>query len=190
MRAFLAIELDAALRAYVTRAIADVRAHVDALAPDAVCGWVRPEQIHLTIRFLGELSDTQVRAVAAALQRPLAVPPFDLALAGIDVFPSRGRPRVCWLGVAVGGDAVVQLERVVTARLASAVGPAAGDPFHPHVTLGRVRRPGMLRAATLRQAAPVSTSPTMRVDAITLFESRLVPAPARHLPVVRIPLSA
>ena len=64
MRAFLAIELDHQLRAYAAGAVSDVRRHVDALAPDAVCSWVRPEQLHLTVRFLGELSDTAVGAVA------------------------------------------------------------------------------------------------------------------------------
>jgi 2'-5' RNA ligase len=131
--------------------VSDVRRHVDALAPDAVCSWVRPEQLHLTVRFLGELSDT---------------------------------------AVSRGADAVADLVRVVNARVERVVGPAPGDPFHPHVTLARVRRPGALRASTLRQAASPVESPTMRVDAITLFESRLVPAPARHIPVVRIPLSA
>ena len=82
MRAFLAIELDHQLRAYAAGAVSDVRRHVDALAPDAVCSWVRPEQLHLTVRFLGELSDTAVGAVARVLQTPIPVRPFDLALRG------------------------------------------------------------------------------------------------------------
>ena len=121
---------------------------------------------------------------------PLPVPAFEMALAGIGVFPPRGRPRACWLGVDPGGDAVRRVARAVHDRLRAAGLPEAADEFHPHVTLARVRRPGSLRAATLRLAAPAAPSPAMRVDAITLFESRLVPPPVTYVPVARVPLSA
>jgi RNA 2',3'-cyclic 3'-phosphodiesterase len=146
---------------------------------------------HLTLRFLGEISDTLARDLAMSLGPALApFPSFEIVLKGVGAFPTTDRPRVVWRGVTRGTvdlHAVAQAVNAVVTSLGGAIDPA---PFVPHVTLFRVRSPSdRARAADLLHAvAPAPPTQVVPVTAIELVASRLTPTGADHTTLARFPL--
>ena len=188
MRLFVAVEIDQS----VTQALADfsaaLRRKAQALAPRARIGWVSPEQLHVTSRFIGEVNDEKAASVAGALLEQLAVQPFDLVMQGAGAFPERGAPRVLWAGIAAGREGLVAVEAEISARLALCGIEREERAYHPHVTLARVREPAGLRPAALFATLADRRFGTSRVEAITLFQSRTSPKGAVYTPLHRTPL--
>ena len=101
--------------------------------------WVNPRNLHLTLRFLGEISRSQVETVCLAVRCAAArVDVFPIHLSGTGCFPSPRRPRVFWIGVA-DASPLVRLFETIEEELVSAGFPREARPFSPHLTLGRVR---------------------------------------------------
>lgn len=180
-RMFVAIELDdsaSALRASARQA--------QALPP--TFKFVKPDQLHLTLVFLGDVASPLSDRIIAAMQQPIDdVPPFHMAFGGLGVFPPRGAPRVLWLGVSEGEREVIALQRTVARRM-EALGIQPEDrPFHPHLTIGRWRQSRPSDRPTLRSDAHTSTA-GMSVDRVTLFESRLSSKGPTHVALAHAPL--
>jgi 2'-5' RNA ligase len=152
--------------------------------------WVAPERLHVTLRFIGDADEAQAAAIAAALAPPLRLPPFDATFDRIGVFPPTGPPRVLWVGVGAGHERLIEVERGVSERLASCGIPPEPRAYSPHLTLARVRHPVGLRSRDLVADGPAGPFGTARVDAITLFQSRLSPAGPLYAPLQRTPLQA
>jgi len=190
-RLFVAVPLDARALTAVAGLVAELRAD-EALARAGHGGdpgdrrsavrWVRPEGIHLTLRFLGPTLPSRVMAAAAAVTASVTgVGPFPVRLAGGGAYPRPSAPRVLWLGVAEGTDQLADLARRLEATLAAAGWPPADRPFAAHLTLGRssdalAARP--VAEALVRRAAALAVSWT--ADRLVLFESRLGPGGARY----------
>ncbi|MFH0810991.1 MAG: RNA 2',3'-cyclic phosphodiesterase [Pseudomonadota bacterium] len=142
IRAFIALELPQKCQdslASVQKQLAGVGKGVS---------WTRPENIHLTLKFLGYVEEAQVEAAAAAMTAAaVGHGPLRLKMKGVGAFPGVARPRVIWVGVA-GEDVgrLVGLQRVLDARLA-AVGSEKPEAktYAPHLTLGRVKDPAPVR---------------------------------------------
>ncbi len=171
MRLFVAIDIGEAAREAVAIEQRRLRRALERERPIA---WVRPEQMHLTLVFLGETPPTQAEVVIDLLSHPLTgIAPFRVAFGGVGVFPPYGAPRVLWLGLMAGAKETVSLQAVVADQLAT-VGVARDERgFHPHLTLGRWRssRPSDRgRLVDLNQGGEVAAAD---VRAVTLFESRL-----------------
>lgn len=135
LRLFVAIELGEPVLQALERVQADLRRHgLQALR------WVRPEGVHLTLKFLGETSERRLPAIKDALARAVeGVPPHTLSLDGLGTFGASRSPRVLWVGVAGQLEPLGRLQRQIDAALA-AIGFAPEDrPFSPHLTLARVR---------------------------------------------------
>jgi len=181
LRAFVALSLEPAARKALTRAGKDLQR--EAWAEEV--RWVRPESLHLTLRFLGDIPTTGVSGLLEALTaRMRGVEPFACALSGLALFPSASRPRVV--------AAKVTRERLLTG-LAAAVEEAVVDAgysadtrdFRAHVTLGRFRRGkrrGLEITATMERV-PVA------VNDIVLFRSVLGPGGARYTELGRAVLA-
>ena len=144
----------------------------------------------MTVRFIGHVDDDKVAAIRAALAPPLDVDPFDLTIATVGAFPPRGAPRVVWAGIAGGRESLVSIERAVSARLTGAGILPEARPFNPHLTLARVRDAAGLRSAALIGDVRDVTIGTTRVDAITLFESRLSPKGPTYVALQRTAVRA
>ncbi len=99
--------------------------------------WVAPEQLHLTLRFIGEV-DNEVFADVAEVLATANVAPFPLRLSGVGHFPPRGAPKVLWAGVE-DGDSAARLNRTIEARLRGLGLPPDRRKFSPHVTLARLK---------------------------------------------------
>ncbi|MEM7202834.1 MAG: RNA 2',3'-cyclic phosphodiesterase [Planctomycetota bacterium] len=141
--------------------------------------WVRPVNVHLTVKFIGDVARERIDAVVAAL-REVRFAPFALGIDGLGQFPPRGRPRVLWAGV--GGDvrALTALAEAIDDRLAALGFARETRPFRAHVTLGRVRGPGglaALPAALQRLAARTAPEP---VAQFVLFASEQRPEGPRY----------
>ena len=184
-RLFIGIETGADVAQGGARLIDDLRVRARVMSPDAKITWVAPERLHVTVRFIGQVDDALALTIQRALEPPFEVAPFSLIIRGVGAFPPRGRPKVIWAGVADGHDAIVAIERAVAARLLPIVGPAEEREYRPHLTLARVREAGRLRARELLAGLDEHHVGSARVEAVTLFESRLSPKGPAYVPLVR-----
>jgi 2'-5' RNA ligase len=185
MRLFVAVEIDPGIAQALARAGSELRQRIEQRARRARLTWIPADRLHFTVRFVGEVDEAGAASIAAVLTPPLAVAPFDLAIGAIGVFPHGGPPRVIWVGVEEGRERMIAIEREVTARLASCGIPPEGREYSPHLTLARVREAGGLRARDVLELADhegprrgqsgEEGRRRSRVDAITLFQSRLSP---------------
>ena len=139
--------------------------------------WVKPANLHYTLRFLGELGeDGARRAAEAATEAAAKSRAFAAALGGLGAFPDPRRARVLWIGMSEGGEALVALARDLDRALAKRGFGAPDKPFSPHLTLGRVREPRCDWTVALAEARLVD-DPVARfsVDRICVVESQLSP---------------
>jgi len=188
MRLFIAVELPPAALAAATMASQALRVRVAQDAARARLTWVTPDRMHITVRFIGDADPDQGQAIIAALAAPLDAACFSLTLKGAGAFPDRGAPRALWLALDGSAAAAVRVvEEKVSARLAAAGIPRESRPFSPHLTLARVRDPGGLRRSIV-QGVAAPAHPGERVEAITLFESRLSPKGPTYTALQRTPL--
>jgi 2'-5' RNA ligase len=198
MRLFVAIDLSDDVRDAVVAEQERLR-HVLGSAPLA---WVRPEQLHLTLVFLGEVDPTRVAALIDQFSAPLAeISPFELRFAGVGMFPEARAPRVLWLGVHTGSREAIELHRHVARRVSAAGLPLESRPYHPHLTVARwpANRPRLKTGRYTRDqrladldGGPETVRPTapMLVEAVTLYQSRLSSSGATHVAVAGASLCA
>lgn len=192
MRAFLAVELDADAR----RAVAGLQERIRASLGRGrrALRLVRPEQLHVTLVFLGDLSDRDYRALGPEMRVPIRQAPYELKLSGLGTFPPRGAPKVLWLGIAAGARETVAVQAEMRVRLerAGVAVPAkdGGRPFTPHLTLGRWReaRPAVRRLSRDLAAAAERVA-SSRIDEVTLFRSEVSDDGATYTPLVRTRLA-
>ena len=174
VRAFIALELSPALQeklGAVSQNLASAGADVR---------WVEPGKIHLTLKFLGEVSEEQIPKIKAALD-PVAArfQPFQFHAAGVGVFPHASAPRVLWVGIEEA-----QKAKGILQNLAKEVEKAMEilgfhkeeRPFSPHLTIGRVRTSRNLSSlAAALQKSSFQSAEEERADRIILFQSTLTP---------------
>jgi RNA 2',3'-cyclic 3'-phosphodiesterase len=138
--------------------------------------------LHLTVKFLGEVAEDRVEAIAGALTGAVArVGAFDAQVEGLGAFPSAARPRVVWAGVTAGAGALGDVAGRVDEALDALGFAREARPFSPHITLGRVRQPGRAPALTeaLRGAAERPFG-RFRVTRASLMRSELSTRGARY----------
>jgi 2'-5' RNA ligase len=190
LRIFVAIEPPAEVRERLVAIQRELRTRAGRAAGDA--RWAPPENLHLTLQFLGAVAEEAVDAVRAAVAAAAtAAPKLSLAVEGAGAFPSPRRPRILWAGL--GGD-VAPLAALVAdlgARLAPLGFPPESRPFHAHLTLARARDPrGAPRlAAALGPLAPAPPA-TFTAEELVLVRSHLSPQGSRYEAVARAPLGA
>jgi len=141
--------------------------------------WVRPEQLHLTLRFVGDVVEDQSQRLVTALQT-VKVEPFLLPLEGVGMFPERGHPRVLWAGLGQAHTRLFQLRQRVDDALLAAGWTGELRSFEPHITVGRVTGGdrGALAAWVHRHRA--FEGPPFRVSSFELMASDLHSSGAVH----------
>lgn len=192
MRLFIGVELDAPVRRAAEDVAIRVRERLHTLAPGLRAGWVAPANFHITLWFLGEVSEVRAEAIAAALRASaFPVAPFDLALDGCGAFPPSGAARVLWIGVRRGAAEMAALYAELGARLRPLGFEAERRGYSAHLTIARVKDPARGTGPAVRQtlAATPADCGITRVTAVTLFRSRLSPRGATYEPLLRVPLS-
>ena len=178
-RLFLAVDLPGEARALIAEAVTELRATLGAHGMDECFRWVAPANMHLTLRFLGNMPDEAAPAIITAMREPLAEARPTIVLDGLGTFPPRGRPRILYGGVAEGTDLLRALRDAVDARLAPVCRwEEETRPFAPHLTLARARDRAKFFPDDFSRL--IAAAPWPRVafeaDAVTLFSSRTLPA--------------
>jgi len=187
MRCFVAIDLPGDVRSALDAAQARLRA----AAPRADVRWVAPAGLHLTLKFLGEVTDERRDAVRAALEGVArGTVPIGLACAGLGVFPGPARPRVVWAGVTAGLRELGALAAAVERALEPLGFLPERRPFRGHATLGRVRSPrsvGALMRAL--EGGPGTVFGSWTASDVVLYRSHLRPTGAIYEPLARLPFT-
>jgi 2'-5' RNA ligase len=183
-RLFVAVPLPEATCAAIEAVVARVRARVE--AAEAAGGgrvrWVRMDGLHVTLRFLGGTAEQQIERLTAAVDAAAATgEPFEVTIDGAGAFPSPGRPRTLWLGIADGAPSFAEVARRLDDALAELGWPREERPFRAHLTLARTDgvRAGPAAARELTAAAAGLKS-TFTADRLVLFRSHLGGGPARY----------
>ncbi len=169
VRCFVAIELSAETRRRAGDLIARLGKGHDRIK------WVRPDQAHLTLNFLGDVELTQVAHYCrAATRAAVRLPAFSMHCGGAGAFPHLARPRALWLGV-FDPEPVCQIQETLSQELASVGWTPEHRRFHPHITLGRLRGAPSPDLGELIERYHDFDAGITDVDEVVVFSSRLQP---------------
>jgi 2'-5' RNA ligase len=154
--------------------------------PDARAGWARPEGLHITLKFIGEIEASRVealsRAAAAAVE---ACEPFDLSIEESGTFPPRGAARVLWLGVKDASGRLAQLQKRVEDMCEAAGFPREPRAFKPHLTVARLRTPQGTHALSEAHRHTPFGPYRFKVSELLVIRSELGPGGSRYTPLSR-----
>ena len=187
MRAFIAIELPTTIQDILYRTCLELG---ERIASRAAVRWVKPENIHLTLRFLGNIQPDLIPQIGRAIDQEVAhLPVFDLELDELGSFPNPGNPKIIWVGI--GGDTgpLNQLHASIEKELTRFGWEPDGRRFHPHLTIGRVKDRRPVTDANLPYKRKIESFP-FSVKAVSLIESVLKPEGASYTNRFSCPLKA
>jgi RNA 2',3'-cyclic 3'-phosphodiesterase len=190
MRLFVGVELGDRLRAACAAAARQLSERLRDRRAALQIRWVPEASLHVTLAFLGEVDDRRAAAIVEGLRPAFAAAGGPFTVAGSGVFPPSGPPRIVWLGIGDGAARLREVHGELAGRLEVLGFPPEPRPFHPHVTIGRVKdgsgSRGRLARALLTGADVTPGGGELRH--ITLFRSRLSPGGSEYEAVQRVPL--
>lgn len=177
IRSFLAFELPSDIKKMVTHVSEDVR------GSKLNVKWVKVDNIHLTVVFMGNISTEDVPAIREGIKKGcLGFDPFDISLKGLGVFPDTRRPRVLWLGLEGEIERMSSFKKDLQERLKTFGIKEEKRSFKPHLTLGRFRKPNrgdpILEGIISRYKD--LESPVCPLEELVMFKSELKPEGAKY----------
>jgi 2'-5' RNA ligase len=178
IRSFIAIELPAEITAALEEVSGELK---KALGTDRGLSWVKPGNIHLTLKFLGDVDASSVEDISDQLaEAAVGIPPFELALTTIGAFPGTRNPRVLWVGIDVP-DVLRDLKENIEDALDELGFEREDRPFRPHLTLCRVKSaPAGRKLGRAADNHPGIPPARFRVESIALVRSQLNPGGAKY----------
>lgn len=184
MRLFIGIGLPEECRGSIADALSPLR------TKEVPVSWTPPRNLHVTLKFLGEVPAGRVEELAGLMDRAgRDIPPFGVRVEGAGAFPTLRAPRVLWIGIREPLELVGKLHQNMENVLSGAGFPPDERPFHPHVTVGRVKgRAGPGWGERFASAVSGMTSGTVFVTSYRLYESRLSPSGADYSVLREVPL--
>ena len=193
MRIFIGIDLDPEVRTRIERFLEGV----EGFAPEA--RWVRPESLHITLKFIGEQPPERVEAVTERLRR-VESSAFEIRAAGHGFFPTAKAPRVFWIGIHTGPQ-LAELAKSIDIATAELGVPREDRPYSPHLTLARAGRsgspkrrkgdrPNAIFAALEKRLSAMGELDfgTMMAHEFILYQSQLSPAGSKYTKLQRFPI--
>ena len=176
----MGIELDEAAR----RALAQAQQSLSTY--DRLVRWPAAANLHLTLKFLGEVPEADLPGVGEATKRAAArSAPFAFALGGLGCFPPKGPVRIVWAGIQPQGDGLLQCQKAVEEEMATVGFRPEGRPYSPHLTIGRVRQGRDTRDLRAALETAQLEGPVQNSAEVVLFESKLTPRGAIYTAVAR-----
>lgn len=176
MRTFIAIEFSDEIK----NALSQIQSHLKYSGADVK--WVEKDNIHLTLKFLGEIDEKKCEKVKAALDGiAQSAKAFEISLKDIGAFPKIDFPRVIWVGLDKGAKESTELAKKVDEALSKIGFPEETRPFAAHLTIGRVRSPKnklALKDKLISLQIPADIHGPEIISSIFLFQSKLTPAGA------------
>jgi 2'-5' RNA ligase len=179
VRLFVAVEVPAAVRDDLAALVNELRA-LESKSSAKRLRWVRPENLHVTLKFIGSVPPEKLDAIRAELSRVRSEGPVELRFRGLGFFPSAKRPRILWAGMAASPN-LAAIASDIDKRLAKLEIPAEERAFTPHLTLARCERSGIspaLHGAVEKNAA--CEFGKLRTNKFHLIESKLKPSGAEY----------
>ncbi len=183
LRAFIAIELPSQVQNKLSKVIQKLQDQL----PDISIRWVKPHNIHLTLKFLGDVSINNIEAIRQILAREASeIAPFEFSIGELGAFPNLKRPRVLWLHVAAPSE-LLSLQRAIDLQTARLGYLSEDRPYSPHITIGRVNRQVSIdelsRISKLLEKTHIGLVEVVRVNRVTLFRSDLHPDGSVYTPL-------
>jgi 2'-5' RNA ligase len=196
MRIFIGIDLDPEVRARIERFLEGV----EGFAPEA--RWVRPESLHITLKFIGEQPTERVEGITERLRR-VESSAFEIRVRGYGFFPTAKAPRVFWIGIDAGPQLAELAESIDIATAELGI-PREDRPFSPHLTLARGRgksgspkwrkgdSPNATFAVLAKRLAAMGELDfgTMTANEFILYQSQLSPIGSKYTKLQRFPMRA
>ena len=182
-RCFIAIELSRAIRKELARLMERLRSQ-EHLADKGI-RWTRPEQIHLTLKFLGQVPDENISAICQAVSSIAALfDPFEFEVGHCECFPPQGPARVLWAGIQEGHEDVQALQEAIDVAMEQLGFAPDARRFQGHLTLARIRQAkvGRLAKTAMNKVDPF-TLPAQEVANLTLYQSDLTQQGPRYTPL-------
>jgi RNA 2',3'-cyclic 3'-phosphodiesterase len=188
LRSFIAIEIPAEIQAALTECVAALRKAL----PKPLVRWVTPGNIHLTLKFLGDVLPADLTHLAEVLKTEvLRYDPFTLIINGFGAFPNPERARILWIGIEAPA-ALLTLAGAIDSAAAKAGFEKEARPFSPHLTIGRVgqnlQRSDQLQIRTALTGFSVGQLGTIQVKAVQIYQSDLRPDGAVYSRLYSLPL--
>jgi len=149
--------------------------------------WIAKENLHLTMRFLGNVEDEDEDGLRRVL-RSVAVSSFTLEIGNIGTFPSKGAPKVIWVGLGTGHPLLFQLRQQIDDAVIGAGIECEMRDFIPHITIGRCATCSREAIKALSSNTKVKNGPVFSVQEFSLYESRRGPDKSRYIEIESYPL--
>jgi 2'-5' RNA ligase len=189
VRTFIAIDLPEA----VVKKIEGIISYLKTQTPSKAIKWVSAENLHLTLKFLGEVPESKLEQIKTlTLEAVQGISPFVITVEGLGMYPNYKNPRVIWLGIKNEKPLVsiaVQLDQILT----SADIPREKRAFSPHLTIGRIRRRAtpdeVIKVGATVAQFKVDRLGDVPVETIRLYQSDLKPQGPIYSPLFDIPLN-
>ena len=182
-RMFCAVELPDEVRKQLEEHIQKLRKAV----PDAAASWSRVENIHLTLKFLGNVALDRIPAISAAATRTVAeFSPFPIAVGNTGVFPRPSRVQVLWIGVSDPSGKLSALQERLENEYAAEGFPKEDRVYRPHLTIARLRKPARRLADAHLQMQFNTTE--VELNELIVFRSELSPKGSRYTPISTHPI--
>ena len=185
-RVFCAIELPSLVREKISEHIRRLRV----AAPDSPASWSRADNVHLTLKFVGEISADRVNDLSQAAANAVAgFCPFEIGIGNTGSFPKHGTPRVLWIGVDDYSRKLAQLQTKLDDESLRLGFEKEARPFNPHLTIARLRKPQGARALALAHKQ-IEFSPTeIIVTELVVIRSELSSKGSKYTLISRHALS-
>jgi 2'-5' RNA ligase len=185
LRLFCAIDLPDEIRQQASQRIA----HLRAAFPNVRASWERPEKMHVTLKFLGEIPESKLVALSDACSVAAArVERFPLEVSEAGAFSKHRQPQVLWLGISDPTGRLRELHEALEQACATVGFPREDRPFHPHVTIARIRqKAGARELQLMHQEFPFQPN-TFEVPELVLVKSDFGPGGSRYTHMSRHPL--
>jgi 2'-5' RNA ligase len=188
IRSFIAIELSDEARSV----LADLQNRLKAVVPPKTVRWTAPQNIHLTLHFLGDVEVNEVEQVSQAVKTAASnCRPFSLTLTGLGCFPNTRRPRIVWVGVRDKTETLVALHQNLGEGLNVINFKPEDRPYSPHLTIGRVKNGLPRRQLTQlgevldQEIRLIGELATLNVAELSLIKSELTPSGPVYTPLTR-----
>jgi RNA 2',3'-cyclic 3'-phosphodiesterase len=184
IRSFLAIELPEP----ILKKIGEVQE--DLKSAHAGVGWTNPEKIHLTLKFFGNIEESRIDPIFKSIEEPVRKTlPFSLKVRGVGAFPHLKNPRVIWIGLVEEREILTSFQKQIETQLEKVGFQPENRPFHPHLTLGRMKSSrGKEELVGRMERHKEEEFGDFQAERVVLFKSDLRPSGPIHTPLKEMKL--
>jgi 2'-5' RNA ligase len=183
MRTFIAVELTEEFK----KKIEEVQTPLKRLGTDV--SWVKPGNVHATLKFLGEVSEDKIEKVFGGAEKALeGIKGFKLSLKDLGCFPNMRKPRVVWIGVEKGKEELSIMAGKIEQEMENIGYPKENRGFSPHLTIGRVKSSKNIEKLAEQIKKTSFQTEEIEIKEVVVMKSQLNPAGAVYTPLKKIPL--